>query len=369
MNAPLLMFAHKGHDWIRGSEQCVLDLLSGLDRARYRLLVVANGRTFLRECERLGVESLRVAHWGGGRILDAPWRQLMRNIVRTRQPAMIHANMAVALPLVMPAAHENAIPVLSHLHTSYDSLGERHQALVRECDVIVGVAEHVVAPLKADAATRDRVRVINNAVNPEHLGDASDDDLRDTLAIPRGALVATSVGSLIARKAHEVTIRAIGLARDRGLDVHLLVCGDGDRETDLRALAESLGLGAVVHFLGARHDVGGVLAIHSDVFVTSARDEAMPLSMLEAEWAGVPVIASNIPAHRETLAEGALGILVACGDSNALANALVALARDPDRRSAMGSAGREHALAHYGMNRYVGEFDALYQEMLVGAVT
>ena len=366
VSAPLLMFAHKGNDWIRGSEQCVLDLLAGLDRTRYRLLVVANGRALLRESERLDVQAIRVAHWGGGLLLDAPYRHAMRGILRNQRPALIHANMAVTLPLVMPPSRELGIPVLSHLHAGYDTLGSRHQSLVREAEMIVGVAEHVVAPLREDESMRGRVRVIRNAVNVARLGSVLDGDIRGELALPSGAFVATSVGSLIARKCHDVTIRALGIARERGLDLHLLLCGDGDRERDLRGLANSLSLGEFVHFLGPRRDIGGILGA-SDVFVTSAGDEAMPLAVLEAQWVGVPVIASDVSAHRELLAERALAILTPLGNPESLARSIVALSHDPARRTTLGTASYQYARREYAMTRYIGEFEALYDEMLASA--
>jgi L-malate glycosyltransferase len=366
MTAPLIVFAHKGHDWIRGSEQCLLDLLAGLDRSRFRMLLVANGRVLLREGERLGVEPVHVAHWGGGLVLDAPWRRTMRKLLESREPALIHANMAVALPLIIPASRVLGIPVVTHLHFGFDSLGPRHQALVRQSDVVVGVAEHVVATLRADETIRDRVHVIHNAVNVERLGSGEQvngRNLRAELGIGGGAFVVTSLGSLIARKAHDVTIRAIGIARERGVDAHLLLCGDGELDAELRAITNSLGLSASVHFLGVRRDVGSILSRSTDVFVTSARNEAMPLSLLEAQWVAVPAIASDIAAHREMLGGTEWGLLAACGDPAALASSLVALAQDPAWRAALGDAGRRHARAEYTMERYIAEFDEVYSSI------
>ena len=157
----------------------------------------------------------------------------MRKLLEAREPALIHANMAVALPLIIPASQALGIPVVTHLHFGFDSLGPRHAGLVRQSDIVVGVAEHVVATLRADETLRDRVRVIRNAVNAERLETSGASDggaLRGRLGIPARALVVTSLGSLIARKAHDVTIRAIGIARERGVDAHLLLCGDGPDE-------------------------------------------------------------------------------------------------------------------------------------------
>ena len=77
--------------------------------------------------------------------------------MRERGAALVHANMAVTLPLVIPAARRLGIPVLTHLHTPYVSLRERHGALVRQSTLAVGVAEHVVAPLRAGMFTAARV--------------------------------------------------------------------------------------------------------------------------------------------------------------------------------------------------------------------
>jgi glycosyltransferase involved in cell wall biosynthesis len=202
----------------------------------------------------------------------------------------------------------------------------------------------------------------------ERLGtsEQSGGDLRAGLGIPSGALAVTSLGSLIARKAHDVTIRAIGIARERGLDAHLLLCGDGELDAELRALANSLGLGECVHFLGVRKDVGAILARATDVFVTSARNEAMPLSLIEAQWMGVPVVASDIAAHREMLGGTEWGLLAACGDPAALASSLATLAKDPAWRASIGEAGRKHARAEYTMERYIAEFDELYSAITAG---
>jgi len=175
-----------------------------------------------------------------------------------------------------------------------------------------------------------------------------------------------SVGSLIARKAHDVSIRAIARARTHGCDVHLLLCGDGPDDAALRALARALGVERAVHLLGDRDDVGAVLRDAADVAVTSAREEAMPLGVLEAQALGAPVVASDIAAHAEALGDDGGGMLVPCEDPAALAEAIAALATDPAARARLGAAGRARAERGYAMERYVAAFAALYHELLAG---
>lgn len=361
---PLVVFAHKGHDWIRGSEQCLLDLVAGLDRGMFRLLVLTNGRALAAEVERRGVEAVRVAHWSGGAIMNVFTHQRVTRLLRDRAASIIHANMAVTLPLVIPTARRLGIPVLTHLHTPFSSLQNRHGALVQQSDLTVGVAEHVVAPMRAGSSPRPRVRVVHNAVNTERLAGGDARGLRESLGIDACAFVATSVGSLIDRKGQRTTVQAVARARASGTDVQLLVCGDGPDEAALRALAVSLEVEHAVHFLGMRTDVGAILRDATDVLVSSASEEAQPLSVLEAQWLGVPVVASDIVAHRQAIPCTTQGALFPLGDANALARELVALAAQPERRYAMAGAGRAFAREHYDMRRYVREFESLYGELL-----
>ena len=236
--------------------------------------------------------------------------------------------------------------------------------LVHQADVNVGVAHHVIEPLERDGVAASRLRVIYNGIDTERLGQGDARTLRHELGIPDSAFVAVSVGSLIHRKAHDVTVRAIAAARARGGDVRLLICGDGEEADALRQLIGQLGVGDAVHILGYRRDVGAVVRDAGDVCVTSAREETLGLNVLEAQWLGVPVIASDIPAHREALAAGVSGVLVPLEDPAAVASALVEFARSPAHRAALGAAGPALVTERFAMSAYVGGFERLYSELL-----
>jgi glycosyltransferase involved in cell wall biosynthesis len=364
---PLVVFAHKGHDWIRGSEQCLLDLISGLDRSEFRMLLLTNGRVLAAEVERRGVESVLVKHWSGGPLLNALTHQRVTRLLRGREAALVHANMAVTLPLVLPAAARLRIPVLTHLHMPFSSLSERHAALVRRSTLTVGVADHVVAPLRDGAPASTRVRVVNNAVNVARLAGGDASGLRAELGISASAFVATSVGSLIARKGQSTAIRAVAHARAQGADLHLLLCGDGPDDALLRALAVSLGAERAVHFLGMRRDVGAILRDVTDALVATAREEAQPLSVLEAQWTGVPVVASDIVAHRDAMPSTSGGVLFPLDDAGALAHELTTRAAEPARRRVMAMDAQAFAHRRYDMRRYVDAFAALYGDLLATA--
>src|SRR5439155_20638173 len=123
----------------------------------------------------------------------------------------------------------------------FASLSARHRELVRQSALTVGVADHVVAPLRDRAVGSARVRVVDNAVNVDRLAGGDARALRRERGIRADAFVVTSVGSLIDRKGQRTAVDAVARARARGLDAHLLLCGDGPEESALRGLVASLG--------------------------------------------------------------------------------------------------------------------------------
>ena len=95
--------------------------------------------------------------------------------------------------------------------------------------------------------------------------------------------------------------------------MHLVVVGDGELAGDLRSRAESLGLSARVHFLGARRDLGNILGA-IDIFTMPSFWEGLPLSMVLAMGAGVPVVASRVAGIPEVVSDRISGLLVDPGN-------------------------------------------------------
>ena len=129
------------------------------------------------------------------------------------------------------------------------------------------------------------------------------------------------------------------------------------------ARAAGLGIDGRVHFLGARRDLGNILAA-IDIFAMPSYWEGLPLSMVLAMGAGLPVVASRVAGIPEVVNDGVTGLLVDPGDSAQLAQALHALVQDRALRARLGEAARAFVLPRFGVDGYVASIAALYDRLL-----
>ena len=154
---------------------------------------------------------------------------------------------------------------------------------------------------------------------------------------PTETPVITMVARFIEGKDHDLLLRAFARI-PKGPRLRLV--GDGPTRASVESLARELGIQEQVDFLGNRDDVASLLAT-SDVFVLASRSEMLPISILEAMRAGLPVIASDVGGVGEAIVHNENGFLVPSGSVSALVQALTDLTNDYALRLRMGQAGRQ----------------------------
>jgi glycosyltransferase involved in cell wall biosynthesis len=153
---------------------------------------------------------------------------------------------------------------------------------------------------------------------------------------------------------------ALDLLSERAHPPHLAIAGRGDEESSLRAQLTAAGLGDRVHLLGLRSDIGALL--HSaDLFVHPSLAEGLPLAVLEAMFAGRPIIATSVGAVSEVLDEGKAGMLVPPGDPNALAEAIHGLLADRTRAEELGTRASIRARREFGVTKMAVRYTRLYE--------
>jgi glycosyltransferase involved in cell wall biosynthesis len=167
-----------------------------------------------------------------------------------------------------------------------------------------------------------RRHVVNLGIDLDHFRSAEP-------AFPAEGPVIGTVGRLDEQKAQGVLIDAIPRVLERYPDARLVLVGDGPLRDRLEGHARHLGISESVLFAGKRDDVPRWLASF-DIFALTSLFEGLCYAVLEAQAAGVPVIATPVGGVRETVVDGETGLVVPPGDDHALAGAILRLLDDPD---------------------------------------
>lgn len=187
--------------------------------------------------------------------------------------------------------------------------------------------------------------------------------LRDDLRLGPDDRLIVSVGNLYPVKGHQYLIDAVASIIDRHPTLHVAIAGRGDREAALRSQARDRGLADRVHLLGLRADIPAILAA-ADAFVLPSLSEGLPLALIEAMFAGCPIVASEVGEVGAALSAGRVGVLVEPADADALASAIDGLLGDPVRAKALGERAARQAIAQYDLSRMVRRYANVYERAI-----
>lgn len=353
---------------VGGAEEMVLSLVRRLP-ARYQPSVVCihDAGPIGDEIRRTGVPfEVLGLNPGIARPLDV---LKLRDALIRLDPSIVHTFLLTGSLYGRFAAMMAGVPVVIGTEVNiYENKRPSHarleQWLMRGTDAVVASAQSVkdfyVGQVGAEP---DKVEVIYNAVDWSQLAITRErDEFRADLGIPAEAMTAGIIARLTTQKAHRVLFEA--MAQQPGLEqLHLLVIGDGELRDELRQRAESLGIGRRVHFAGARRDLGNVLGA-IDFFTMPSLWEGLPLSLVLAMGAGLPVVASRVAGIPEVVQHDVNGLLVEPGDSAGLGREMARLVADADLRRSLGDRARAFVLPRFGFDRYIDSVTALYDRLL-----
>jgi glycosyltransferase involved in cell wall biosynthesis len=182
--------------------------------------------------------------------------------------------------------------------------------------------------------------------------------------IPPETMMVLTSAKLARNKGHEIAIAALDRVRRSGVDLVYLVCGDGIREPELRSLAARCGL--PTRFTGLLDVEQMVAALAAaDLVVHPSLREIFPNAVGEAMACARAVIAVDAGGTGELLGrDGRTGLLVPPGDPEALAAAVLPLARDPVRRAAIGGAARQRIESEFPLRRMIDGYESALAEMV-----
>ncbi|MBS0559316.1 MAG: glycosyltransferase [Proteobacteria bacterium] len=272
------------------------------------------------------------------------------------------------------------LPVIGTNHTTIAGFGPHIPVSVKSasayvawfynrCDVVTAPSSSVVNEMDEAGMRRPSV-VVSNPIDtklfrplaPGRFAEERD-ELRRHFGLTRPTV--TYAGRLGPEKNIGVLLRALALLRAAGCDADLAIAGHGSQEEALRALACELGIAGSVRFLGTLgQDALAELLRVSEVFAMPSTSETQSMVLVQAMASGIPVVAANARALPEFVTE-ANGALFDPHDAAALAGALAGLLAAPERRRALGAAGRRQAEKN-DTETIADTWEALYGSVLQG---
>lgn len=309
---------------------------------------------------------------------DARALRAIARIARAFRPQIVHTHTAKAgmvgrlaaltvspRPIIVHTFHGH---VLEGYFSKPVSAGYVHmeRALGRISDRLIGVSSATVDDLvRLKIAPPKRFEVIPLGLVLDRFLEVSPRRavaFRAELGLPDDAVLVTFTGRLVQIKRLDVLLDGVATARRAGANVVLAIVGDGPERANIERYASRLGVIDAVRFAGYRRDLPEILAA-TDIAALSSDNEGTPVSLIEASAAGRPSVSTRAGGVADVIKEGA-GLLVECGDGEALGHALAELAADPERRLRMGAVAREHARHNFTSEQLVDRVAGLYDRLL-----
>jgi glycosyltransferase involved in cell wall biosynthesis len=336
-----------------GAQTYVASLLPALTR-RFDVVVAAHGDGPLQDAA-IAATARYVPLTHVRRPIN-PLRDLLglielTRLLRRERPDIVHANSskigvlarlaarAVNVPIRVFTVHGWAFSARSGLSARLYRWADRLVRPLTSATICVSEGERA-AGLLSRTCDRERTVVIPNAVDVAAAPQSRHDSVTPVIV---------AVGRLKAPKDFVTFVRALSALAPGSFEA--LIVGDGPDGPELRHEIQRLGLEERVRLAGDRRDVPELLAA-ADVFVLSSRSEGLPVSVLEAMAAGLPVVASRVGGVPEVVLHERTGLLVAPGDPAQLAATLERLVARPELRRRFGAAGRARAEARFDLDPF-----------------
>jgi len=301
-------------------------------------------------------------------------RRLKRHLADTR-PDLLHTWLFAANSYGRLARRASPATRVIVSERCVDSWKNRWQLwldrrLIPRTDWFLANSHSVAEFYRSVGVPDERIEVIANGIdggglplagtNPENCGRRR--RIREEFNLPPETVLVTCVGRLAAQKRIEDLVWAIELLGHQAPTAHLLIVGDGPDRDDLRQFAEQVDCAQRVHFTGHRDDVPEIWA-GSDVGWLASDFEGQSNSLMEAMAAGLPVVASNIPANAELVIDGQTGHLVEVGDAAEFARRTAALIENPQQARDLGHAARQRILELFSVEANIDAHTRLYRQL------
>jgi glycosyltransferase involved in cell wall biosynthesis len=365
MNRGMCLFTDSLHP--SGVGEHLFDLAAEL-RRQYRIAFVCPpsrfGRPLLDRIRALGVETLPLEVRG-----EATARQRLAGWLQARRIEVFHGHAGSTWEgyegiYAARAAGVRAVVRTEHLPDVLTDPVERrsYYRLQQLVDRIICVSEGVRATFRQASVPAHRLRVVRNGISPRRVT-PDRAGVRAGLGLPPDTLMVLTVARFYPQKGHCYLAEAAPYIVERVPNAHFIWVGEGEHQDELCQQVQALGLAGHVSFLGSRDDVPELMAA-ADLFVLPSLFEGLPLVVLEAMAADLPVVGTRVCGTSELIEDSVTGRLVEARDAMALASALIQALTQPSLRARWARAAQRRWQEEGSAARMARETAAVYDELL-----
>jgi glycosyltransferase involved in cell wall biosynthesis len=361
-----------------GAERLLVDVVSARDRTRFDYevaYVLAAQDALVSRLEDAGVP---VHCLGATSSSDLRWTASLRRLLVREPFDVLHAHLPYTAAfgrLVALSVPRSKRPRLVYTeHSLWNKAAVLTKALNR-ATVGVDSALIVVSVAARDAlprALRARARVVVHGVDRARFAalmgrrDAIRGEVRSELGIGDDEVLSLTVANLRSEKGYDVLLEAARLAVAAGAPVRFVSVGRGPLEAELAATARATGLDGHLVFLGTRTDTARLM-VGADLFVLPSHQEGLPVALMEAMSAGLPVVATIVGGVPDVITDDVDGLLVPPGRADLLADAVRRVAHDTALRSRL-AAGSVARSVLFDIRTASQAIEAIYDELLADKV-
>jgi glycosyltransferase involved in cell wall biosynthesis len=347
-------------------ERLIVNLAKEIDRNKFEISVCLlepfRDTFFERELKRIGIPLFSLNSKNiPNPIIFFRLLKLLNNL----RPHIVHTHLKAVrysfLPRVLAGipVHIHTMHALAKIDTKKTKDRFVNRLIFRYGNVkVVSVSREVARSVKAVYGVDSEV--IYNGVEIE--------EFSNNLKRESDFVNILNIASFKREKNISLLIDAFSGAIAQEKKIKLILVGDGAQKNLLEQQIQKKGIREWVTLLGWRSDIPEILA-NCDIFLLTSDSEGFPMVLVEAMASGKPVTATSVGGVPEIVENGVTGFLVAPGDSHALSEAILKLARDDKLREGMGKRGREKAEKEFNMRTVALKYERLYEKLLLGGRT
>lgn len=350
-----------------GITSYVFTLANGLRKNGHKVFIASSGGVLGVKFRESGLESIHVPmntkkEIGPGVILSA---FKLSGIIRENKIDIIHSHSRTTQVL---GCLLSRLTGAGHVFTCHGFFKRRLLRRLFPCwgGRVIAISEQVKAHLIRDfRLDESKIAMIHNGIDLNRFQARSLEfkvQGKSKLGLSEGPVIGI-IARLSDVKGHRYLIEAMKIVLEKFPSANLLIVGSGKMQQELTQVVKTLGIDRSLFFMPEVQDATEALGL-MDVFVMPSLKEGLGLALMEAMAMGLAVIGSNVGGIKTLVQNGTSGLLVEPADSRALAEAILGLLSDPEKRASLGSQAQLFIRQNFSQEKMVGETERAYLKCL-----